>query len=325
MKHIVSLIFKVFLLAVAVIACIVFYLYTIGFFAVSPCVGLVASPGGKAYRDASARERTRAGRCVELPTPQPEESPVEAAGRFLDSGASVLIVLQDSTSVSSALLTEAATAGATVLFVGDSPDDATLSSSANLWYLGSLASYGGELLGQVIAMDYRDGTISDANGDLLLQYYLYQSDPDADESDLASSALAECEHYGVYTARVEYTGEEGAALSFDAQSLDGQTPPEIILCTSVPDAQAALETAASLGWLEGEQPVRIYAAADTPEEADALVAAGAQAVAHFDPVAMGETAAQMALNALDHRFPGLDTGLTADEAGRFTLPYGLSE
>ena len=71
--------------------------------------------------------------------------------------------------------------------------------------------------------------------------------------------------------------------------------------------------------------MRIYAAADTPEEADALVAAGAQAVAHFDPVAMGETAAQMALNALDHRFPGLDTGLTADEAGRFTLPYGLSE
>ena len=112
---------------------------------------------------------------------------------------------------------------------------------------------------------------------------------------------------------------------FDAESLAGQGAPEVILCTSVQDAQAALETASALGWLEGEQPVRIYAAADTPEEADSLVADGVQAVAHYDPVAMGSTAARMALNALDHQFPGLGTELSSDEAGRFILPYGLSE
>ena len=55
------------------------------------------------------------------------------------------------------------------------------------------------------------------------------------------------------------------------------------------------------------------------------MADGVQAAAHYDPVAMGSAAAQMALNALDHQFPGLGTELSSDEAGRFILPYGLSE
>ena len=325
MRRILSLFFKGLLLAGAAAACIVFYLYTIGFFAAQPTAGLLTAPSGKTYLDESVLEADLAAQEVRLLTAQAGESCEEAAARMLDEGAQVLIVPLDDASVSGSLLAQADAAGATVLFVGNSPDDAVLTSSAELWYLGSLASYGGEVLGEAIAMDYRDGTIADANGDLLLQYYLYQSAPDADEADLAAYALAECEHYGVYTAQVGYTDEEGAALPFDAEALEGQAPPEIILCTAPQDALDALETAAALGWLEGEQPVRVYAAADSSEEAGALVAAGVQAAAHFDPAAMGHTAAQMTLNALDHRFPGLDTGLSSDEAGRFILPYGLSE
>lgn len=325
MKHILCTIFKGLLLAAAAAACIVFYLYTIGFFAPTPTVGLLSSPSGRTYLDVPTLKSGLEAQGVELIQAEAGESYADAAGRLLDAGARVLIVPQDDSSVSGTLLADAEAAGVTVFFVGNSPDDTTLDSSADLWYLGSLASYGGELLGKEIAMDYRDGTISDANDDLLLQYYLYQSEPDVDEAELASCALTECEHYGVYTAQVNYTDDEGAALPFDADALAGQAAPEIILCTSVEDAQTALETASTLGWLEGEQPVRIYAAADTPEEANALVADGVQAAAHFDPVAMGSAAAQMALNALDHQFPGLGTDLTSDEAGRFILPYGLSE
>lgn len=325
MKHILSNIFKGLLLAGAVAACIVFFLYTIGFFAPSPAVGLLFSPSGKTYLDADTLKTALEAEDVELLAAESGESCADAANRLLAAGARVLIVPQDDASVDPALLDAAEAAGASVFFVGESPSDATLSSSAELWYLGSLASHGGEVLGKAIAMDYRDGTVFDPNGDLLLQYYLYQSSPNAEQTDLATYALAECEHYGVYTAQVNYTDEEGNALPFDAESLAGQSAPEIILCTSVQDAQTALETAAALGWLEGEQPVRIYAAADTPEEASALVADGVQAAAHYDPVAMGSAAAQMALNALDHQFPGLGTELSSDEAGRFILPYGLSE
>lgn len=325
MKHILSNIFKGLLLAGAAASCIVFYLYTINFFAPPPTVGLLTSPSGKTYLDADTLKNSLEAEDVEFLTAEAGESYAAAAERMLAAGAGVLIVPQDDASVDASVLSGAEAAGASVFFVGESPSDETLGSSAQLWYLGSLASHGGELLGKAIAMDYRDGTSFDTNGDLLLQYYLYQSAPDAEQSDLANYALAECEHYGVYTAQVNYTDAEGAALPFDAESLAGQSAPEIILCTSVADAQAALDTAAALGWLDGEQPVRIYAAADTPEEADALVAAGVQAVAHYDPVVMGSTAAHMALNALDHQFPGLGTELSSDEAGRFILPYGLTE
>lgn len=61
------------------------------------------------------------------------------------------------------------------------------------------------------------------------------------------------------------------------------------------------------------------------DAADALVADGVQAAAHYDPALMASTAAKMALNTLDHQFPGIGTDLSSDEAGRFILPYGLSE
>lgn len=325
MKHIFSVFFKGLLLAGAAAACIVFYLYTIGFFAPAPSVGLLASSSGRAHLDVSVLEADLAAHDVELLTADAGESAAAAAARLLAAGARVLIVPQDDASVDPALVTAAEKAGASVFFVGACPDNAVLASGAELWYLGSLASHGGELLGKAMAMDYRDGTVFDANGDLLLQYYLYQSAPDPEQADLASFALGECEHYGVYTAQVTYSDEEGAALPFDAEALAGQSAPEVILCTSEQDARAALETAAALGWLEGEQPVRIYAAADGPAEADALVADGVQAAAHYDPTLMASTAAQMALNALDHQFPGIGTDLSSDEAGRFILPYGLSE
>ena len=325
MKHILLNIFKGLLLAGAAAACILFYLYTIDFFAPPPSVGLLTSPSGKTYLDADALKAALETEGVELLTAEPGESYAGAANRLLAAGAGVLIVPQDDASVDPSLLDAAGSAGASGFFVGESPSDATLNSSAELWYLGSLASHGGEVLGKAVAMDYRDGDVADANGDLLLQYYLFQSAPDEEQASLSNYALAECEHYGVYTAQVNYTDGEGAALPFDAESLAGQGAPEVILCTSAQDAQTALETALALGWLEGEQPVRIYAAADSPEEAEGLVADGVQAVAHYDPAAMGSTAARMALNALEHQFPGLGTELSSDEAGRFILPYGLSE
>ena len=54
MKHILFNIFKGLLLAGAAAACIVFYLYTIDFFAPQPSVGLLASTSGKTYLDAHA-------------------------------------------------------------------------------------------------------------------------------------------------------------------------------------------------------------------------------------------------------------------------------
>ena len=143
MKHILFNIFKGLLLAGAAAACIVFYLYTIDFFAPPPSVGLLTSPSGKTYLDADTLKTALEAEEVELLTAEPGESYADAANRLLAAGAGVLIVPQDAASVDSSLLEAAETAGATVFFVGESPSDATLNSSAELWYLGSLASHGG--------------------------------------------------------------------------------------------------------------------------------------------------------------------------------------
>lgn len=140
MKHILFNIFKGLLLAGAAAACIVFYLYTIDFFAPPPSVGLLTSPSGKTYLDADTLKTALEAEEVELLTAEPGESYADAANRMLAAGAEVLIVPQDAASVDSSLLEAAETAGATVFFVGESPSDATLNSSAELWYLGSLAS-----------------------------------------------------------------------------------------------------------------------------------------------------------------------------------------
>lgn len=325
MKHILSLVLRALTLIGAVAVCIVFYLFTIGFFDLTPAVGLLPSPSGRNVLDLTILQDTLAAEDISLFVAEEGESHDDAAARMLAQGAQVLIVAQDDAQVSDTLLTQAAAAGASILFVGDSPTRELLGSADTLWYLGSLPAYGGELLGKAVALDYREGVLADRNGDLLLQYYLYMDSPAVDQEDLAAHVLSECEHYGVYTAEVSYTDAEGNALPFDAESLAEQSAPEAIFCTSARDARHALATAEALGWLEGEQPVRIYTATQAPAEAAALVEEGIQAVVHADPEAVATAAARMTLNMLDRLFPGIDTGLSADSSGQFILPSTLTE
>ena len=324
MKKFFIALFKLLLLAAAVFGCIVFYLYTVGYYSPAPSVGLLRAPSGQAHLDGEALRSGLAAEGVQLLTAAEGESAEAAARRLLDEGAKVLVLPLDSAAVDREVLALATAAGAEVLCVGEEPDSAALKASGSLWYLGFLPAHGGELLGQAMAMDWREGAVADKNGDLILQYYIHQGAPTADGQDLTSCALLECEHYGVYSALVEYKDEAGAALAFTAEALAGQTAPEVILCPDAGATRQALETAAALGWLEGEQPVRVYGAASSPAEAAALVEAGALAAAYQDPAAAGAAAAQLALNILEHRFPGTETELTADEAGRFLLPCGLA-
>ena len=175
-----------------------------------------------------------------------------------------------------------------------------------------------------MALAYRDGVIADENGDHLLQYALFQTESGGAHSQFARYALEECEHYGVYTALVEYADGEGEPLPFNAERLTGQQKPEFILCTSPQDARTAYAVAQELGWLEGEAPVRIGAVAQNREDAQALVADGvALAVPYYDPQAAARAAAAMAQNAIAFRFIGQDTGFSPDAEGRFILPFQL--
>ena len=325
MKRAFFFLLKAAVLAGAVAACAVFYLYTVGFFAPEPCVGLLDAPSGRDHLDLAALEAALEKEDLTLLRANAGEEYDDAGLRLLDEGARVLIVPLDDAQVSQALLDAADQAGAALLFVGEYPGRALLSSGDNLWYLGGLPAHGGELVGKELALDFREGVVSDANGDLLLQYYLYQSAPNEDQALFSDNLLAECEHYGVYNTPVSWLDEEGAPLPFEAQALAGQAAPEAILCSSEADALYALEVAAALGWLEGETPVRVYTLADDPDAARRLVSAGVTAAAYFEPTAVSEAAAIMAANALEYQFIATGTGLSPDSQGRILLPCGLAQ
>lgn len=324
MKRIFSFFFKTLVVLAGAAGCVYFYLYVIGYFDPTPTVGYIHSPSGAVHLDLALLRSELESGGAELLESEAGESCADAAQRMLDAGARVLVVGQDDANVSGSLLQAAEEAGATLLFVGHSPRAELLAASDKAWYLGSDPAHGGELLGKQTALAYRDGTLADENGDHLLQYVLYQSQSDDYHTQLARYALEECEHYGVYTALLEYTGEEGEPLPFDAESLTGRQKPEFLLCTSAADARAAHALAGQLGWLEGDTPVRIAAAAQNEEEARALITDGvALAVSYYDPEAMARAAAQMAENALSFCFVGQDTGLSPDADGRFILPFQL--
>lgn len=324
MKRIFSFIFRALFVLAGAAACIYLYLYVTGYFTPAPAVGYIHSPSRAAYLDLDVLKNELAAGDVSLLESEEGEAPAAAAQRLLELGARVLIVGQDDPQVGSALLDAAAQAGATLVFVGSDPGAAVLASSDKAWYLGSEAAHGGELLGKQVALAYRDGVIADENGDHLLQYALFQTESGGAHSQFARYALEECEHYGVYTALLEYADEEGAPLPFNAERLTGQQKPEFILCTSPQDARTAYAVAQELGWLEGDAPVRIGAVAQNRGDAQALVADGvALAVPYYDPQAAARAAAAMAQNAMAFRFIGQDTGLSPDVEGRFILPFQL--
>lgn len=325
MKRVFRFLFKTLVLAGGVAACAVFYLYIIGWFDPVPAVGLLAAPSGEDHLDLPALEAALEAEELPLLKAEDGEDYVQAAARMIEAGARALIVPLDEPRVSQALLDAADSAGVALIFVGEYPGRAALSSGDNFWYLGGLPAHGGELVGKELALDYREGVVADSNGDLLLQYYLYQSAPDEEQTLFSDNLLAECEHYGVYNTPVSWLDEEGSPLPFEAQALEGQAAPEAILCSCEADALYALEVADALGWREGDTPVRVYAMANTPEAAARLLESGVEAAAYFEPAAVSAAAAIMAANALEYQFIATGTDLSPDAQGRVLLPCDLAQ
>lgn len=321
MKRFFGFLFKGILFCGGVVGCIWLYLYCTGYFDPVPLVGYVRQPGAEVYLNESSLEAAVIAQGLRFSTLEGEG----AVQQLLNEGASILIVAQTDTQNSKAIALAAEDAGAALFFVGQCPPSTALSMGDNVWYLGSEAAHGAELLGKQVALNFREGGIADANGDHLLQYYAY-STANGFDTVFNHYALDECEHYGVYSSLVTYFDDEGASLAFDAEQLAGQPQPEFILCSNEQDARKAHETALSLGWLDGETPVRIAAAANTPDAAKSLVSDGvALAAVYYEPDTVSDALAAFLPNVLERQFVALGSSLVPDAEGRFILPYKIAQ
>ena len=324
MKRIALILAKLFAVCAALGLCILLYLFSVGYFAPQPAIGYLHSPKELPYVDLNALEDRFAENGVRFLLGDESAGYEPAARELIEQGAQVLIVSEDEDILDPALLRLARRHSVPLVVVGRSPQLQEMEDYDKLWYVGSNPALGGELLGEEMAMGFRDGTIADANGDLLLQYSLYLSDIGPYHQALSYYALQECEHYGVYSNLLEYLDENDAPLPFTAEALAGQQKPELLLCTTAGDARFLYDLAGQLGWLAGDAPVRIAAVAENPELAQALVDDGvAVAASYYDIDQITQVAGQLALNALDKQFAGQGLELQPDETGRFFIPFGL--
>ncbi len=134
----------------------------------------------------------------------------------------------------------------TLFFVGALPSEAQISSYDKVWCFTESAAYAGELLGEQVALGFRDDSIADQNEDLLLDYiFLIPNDTYMETQTAIDSTLLELDHYGVYTADVysaaynaAYAAAELAANGFEEEEL---TEEELAAMTD-PDATLAEET-----------------------------------------------------------------------------------
>ena len=324
MKRIALILAKLFVVCAALGLCVLLYLFSVGYFDPQPAIGYLHSPKELPYVDLDALEDRFAENGVRFLLGDESAGYEPAARELIEQGAQVLIVSEDEDILDPALLRLARRHSVPLVVVGRSPQLQEMEDYDKLWYVGSNPALGGELLGEEMAMGFRDGTIADANGDLLLQYSLYLSDIGPYHQALSYYALQECEHYGVYSNLLEYLDENDDPLPFTAEALAGQQKPELLLCTTAGDARFLYDLAEQLGWLEGDAPVRIAVVAENPELAQALVNDGvAVAASYYDIDQITQVAGQLALNALDKQFAGQGLELQPDETGRFFIPFGL--
>ena len=324
MKRIALILAKLFAVCAALGLCVLLYLFSVGYFDPQPAIGYLHSPKELPYMDLDALEDRFAENGVRFLLGDESAGYEPAARELIEQGAQVLIVSEDEDILDPALLRLARRHSVPLVVVGRSPQLQEMEDYDKLWYVGSNPALGGELLGEEMAMGFRDGTIADANGDLLLQYSLYLSDIGPYHQALSYYALQECEHYGVYSNLLEYLDENDDPLPFTAEALAGQQKPELLLCTTAGDARFLYDLAGQLGWLEGDAPVRIAAVAENSKLAQALVDDGiAMAATYYDIDQITQVAGQLALNALDSQFAGQGLELQPDETGRFFIPFGL--
>ena len=323
MKHLRHPIFTVFAVIAALALCILFYFYSIGTFNAPPAVGYIHTSQQNSYLDLDTLKSALTEKSITLYESDNSDS-VQAATDLIAEGAQVLIVGQDSNDTDDALLDVAQQNGTTLLFVGHTPTDDILQSYDKAWYVGNSTALGGELLGKQLADAFEQSVIKDPNGDHLLQYALYTSQPEDYYQALAESTIQECEHYGVFSNLLTYQDADGNPLQFTVDALSGQQKPELLLCGSADDARSAHQTAQQLGWLDGDSPVQIAAFAKDQPSAESLLSDGiCFAACYYDPVAVSQTLSQLISNSINEVYIAQDCDLQPDETGHFFVPFQL--
>ncbi len=331
----------------ALLACIAACVYAVrrasGYYDPPTMVGVVGPDVPVAYFDIDDFSASLAGLGCEVRRSDASLSAAQAALQLIEQGAEVLVIGSDVPFTDTEVFAQAAAHSTTLLFVGASPQQDLLDSYDKAWALDNDAAYGGQLLGKQAAMAFRDGTLTDADEDKLLDCIGLLPGDYPSAGVIGREFLAECEHYGVYTnlhhnftavmSELAYSLDEvwqfEALPDEDAPEEDtagdpaDTSQPEAIFCAGSHAAEIAHTQAEAQGWLGA---TRIYALAESEASAQALRDAGlADGIAYYDRAAATRILAGFTRNVLGHHFVAQGSEVQPDANKHFILAYQLLE
>lgn len=348
MKTVFSVLWRLAALAATAILCIYAVRRCTGYYDPAPLVGLVEPDGIMHYVDSAAfgdQLQAEGYRYVKA------DSGSDIAGgiaSLIEMNPQVIVICSDTPFTDESALQAAVEKGVTLLFVGAEPRQSILDGYDKAWALCNDAAHGGQLLGREAALAFRDGTIADANENLLLDcaVLLPQEYPSA--GIIGREVLAESEHYGVYNntsgifsgsldglaAQLEETwpGEVSAETEepedepedSDEEEAPDASIPELIVCAGTQAAETAYVKANAMGWLEDDTPTRIAVLAESEENAKTLREKGvADFVAYYDRETATRILTAFTENALHHRFVAQDCEVQPDQEKQFIFAYKL--
>ncbi|MFI3169100.1 MAG: hypothetical protein R3Y06_04045 [Faecalibacterium sp.] len=176
----------------------------------------------------------------------------ERVAEMIENGAnSIILNLKDTPT--DALIALAAEQDVTLFFVGALPSETQIASYDKLWCFTQSTAYAGELLGEEVALAFREGEIIDQNDDLLLDYiFLVPNETYMDTEQTIDSTLLELDHYGVYTTDVYAAAYRAAVAAAELAAINTEDAEDSELFES--EEETILETDADETELLAAEP-----------------------------------------------------------------------
>ncbi|MGL4791705.1 MAG: galactose ABC transporter substrate-binding protein, partial [Anaerotignaceae bacterium] len=249
---------------------------------------------------------------------------------LIEKGVNVLCVNMVDATAASGVVEKAKAAGIPIVFFNREPDSAVVSSYDKAVFIGTNAADAGKMQGDLVKQIFDATPEYDLNGDGIVQYVMFQGEPDNPEAIARTKySVEQAEENGVQMERV---GEiqvcnwdtELAQKAMEAILAANEGKIELVIANNDGMAIGCIAALSNIGYnVEGGDKLIPVIGVDATDAAKDAIAKGIMSATVLqDGDAMGNAVAEVALNAAAGKDLLEGTSLELDETGvAVRIPY----
>ncbi|MCQ4725496.1 galactose ABC transporter substrate-binding protein [Anaerotignum faecicola] len=249
---------------------------------------------------------------------------------MIEKGVDVLCVNMVDAKAASGVVEKAKAAGIPTIFFNREPDTEVVSSYDNAIFIGTNAADAGKMQGDIIKELFDEHPEYDLNGDGVIQYTMFQGEPDNPEAIARTKySVEQAEANGL---KMEQVGEiqvcnwdtELAQKAMEAILAANEGKIELVIANNDGMAIGCIAALSNIGYNTegGDKFIPVIGVDATDAAKDAIAKGTMSATVLQDGEAMGNAIAAAALNAAAGKDFLDGTDLTLDETGvAVRIPY----